>query len=337
MEPDKNGGQPLLEVRNLVKHFPVYSRGILLKKLVGHVHAVDDISFSIDKGETLGLVGESGCGKTTTGKAILHLEWPTSGRIHFEGEDATEVFDIGDAKKVLYMRRNMQMVFQNPYGSLDPRMTVYDIVSEPFRIHGHVPRKQWNERVYALLKLVGLEPYHAERYPHEFSGGQRQRIGIARALAVDPKLIVADEPVSSLDVSVRAQILNLLMDLQKKEGLSFLYISHDLSSVRQISSRTAVMYLGQIVETASSEEIFSKPLHPYTMALLSAIPIPDPEKKVMRIVLPGEVPSAIDPPKGCRFNPRCKYATDKCRAEEPALREIKKNHQAACHYAEDFL
>lgn len=337
MEPDKNGGQPLLEVRNLVKHFPVYSRGILLKKLVGHVHAVDDISFSIDKGETLGLVGESGCGKTTTGKAVLHLEWPTSGRIHFEGEDATEVFDIGDAKKVLYMRRNMQMVFQNPYGSLDPRMTVYDIVSEPFRIHGHVPRKQWNERVYALLKLVGLEPYHAERYPHEFSGGQRQRIGIARALAVGPKLIVADEPVSSLDVSVRAQILNLLMDLQKKEGLAFLYISHDLSSVRQISSRTAVMYLGQIVETASSEEIFSKPLHPYTMALLSAIPIPDPEKKVMRIVLPGEVPSAIDPPKGCRFNPRCKYATDKCRAEEPALREIKKNHQAACHYAEDFL
>jgi len=337
MEPDKNGGRPLLEVKNLVKHFPVYSRGILMKKLVGHVHAVDDISFSIDKGETLGLVGESGCGKTTTGKAVLHLEWPTSGRIHFEGEDATEVFDIGDAKRVLSMRRNMQMVFQNPYGSLDPRMTVYDIVSEPFRIHGHVPRKQWSERVYALLKLVGLEPYHAERYPHEFSGGQRQRIGIARALAVDPKLIVADEPVSSLDVSVRAQILNLLMDLQKKEGLSFLYISHDLSSVRQISRRTAVMYLGQIVETASSEEIFSKPLHPYTMALLSAIPIPDPEKKVMRIVLPGEVPSAIDPPKGCRFNPRCKYATDKCRAEEPALREIKKNHQAACHYAEDFL
>ena len=337
MEPDKNGGQPLLEVKNLVKHFPVYSRGILLRKLVGHVHAVDDISFSIDKGETLGLVGESGCGKTTTGKAVLHLEWPTSGRIYFEGEDASEVFDIGDAKRVLSMRRNMQMVFQNPYGSLDPRMTVYDIVSEPFRIHGHVPRKQWNERVYALLKLVGLEPYHAERYPHEFSGGQRQRIGIARALAVGPKLIVADEPVSSLDVSVRAQILNLLMDLQKEEGLSFLYISHDLSSVRQISRRTAVMYLGRIVETASSEEIFLKPLHPYTMALLSAIPIPDPEKKIMRIVLPGEVPSAIDPPKGCRFNPRCKYATDKCRAEEPALREIKKDHQTACHYAEDFL
>jgi oligopeptide transport system ATP-binding protein len=337
MEPDKNDGQPLLEVRDLVKHFPVYSRGILFRKLVGHVHAVDDISFSIDKAETLGLVGESGCGKTTTGKALLHLEWPTSGRIRFEGEDVTEVFDIGDAKKMLSMRRNMQMVFQNPYGSLDPRMTVYDIVSEPFRIHGHVPREQWNERVYALLKLVGLEPYHAERYPHEFSGGQRQRIGIARALAVDPKLIVADEPVSSLDVSVRAQILNLLMDLQKKEGLSFLYISHDLSSVRQISSRTAVMYLGQIVEMATSEEIFSKPLHPYTMALLSAIPIPDPEKKVMRIVLPGEVPSAIDPPKGCRFNPRCKYATDKCREEEPTLREIGKNHVVACHYAEDFL
>ena len=223
-----NDGGDLLVVRNLVKYFPVYSRGILTRKLVGHVHAVDDVSFSIGRGETLGLVGESGCGKTTTGKAILHLEWPTSGQILFEREDATKIFQNGDPKMVLLMRRNMQMVFQNPYGSLDPRMTVYDIISEPFRIHNNVPRKQWDERVYTLLKLVGIEPYHAERYPHEFSGGQRQRIGIARALAVGPKLIVADEPVSSLDVSVRAQILNLLMNLQKKEGLSFLYISHDL-------------------------------------------------------------------------------------------------------------
>jgi len=336
MEGTNNGGD-LLTVKNLVKYFPVYSRGILLKKIVGYVHAVDDISFSIGRGETLGLVGESGCGKTTTGKALLHLEWPTSGQIVFEGEDATKIFTNGSPERALSMRRNMQMVFQNPYGSLDPRMTIYDIISEPFRIHNNVPRKQWSERVYALLKLVGLEPYHAERYPHEFSGGQRQRIGIARALAVGPKLIVADEPVSSLDVSVRAQILNLLMDLQKEEGLSFLYISHDLSSVRQISRRTAVMYLGRIVETASSEDIFSKPLHPYTMALLSAIPIPDPEKKVMRIILPGEVPSAIDPPKGCRFNPRCKYATDRCRAEEPALREVEEGHLVACHYAENFM
>jgi len=336
MESANNGGD-LLTVKNLVKYFPVYSRGILLKKIVGYVHAVDDVSFSIGKGETLGLVGESGCGKTTTGKALLHLEWPTSGQVLFEDEDATKIFTDGDPGRTLSMRRNMQMVFQNPYGSLDPRMTVYDIISEPFRIHNNVRRKEWNERVYALLKLVGLEPYHAERYPHEFSGGQRQRIGIARALAVEPKLIVADEPVSSLDVSVRAQILNLLMDLQKEEGLSFLYISHDLSSVRQISRRTAVMYLGRIAETALSEDIFSKPLHPYTMALLSAIPIPDPEKKVMRIILPGEVPSAIDPPKGCRFNPRCKYATDRCRAEEPALREVAEGHLVACHYAENFM
>jgi len=336
MESANNGGD-LLTVKSLVKYFPVYSRGILLKKTVGYVHAVDDISFSIGKGETLGLVGESGCGKTTTGKALLHLEWPTSGQMIFEGEDATKVFTNGDPERVLSMRRNMQMVFQNPYGSLDPRMTVYDIISEPFRIHNNVRRKQWGERVYALLKLVGLEPYHAERYPHEFSGGQRQRIGIARALAVGPKLIIADEPVSSLDVSVRAQILNLLMDLQKKEGLSFLYISHDLSSVRQISRRTAVMYLGRIAEMASSEDIFSKPLHPYTMALLSAIPIPDPEKKVKRIILPGEVPSAIDLPKGCRFNPRCNYATDRCRAEEPALREVAEGHLVACHYAENFM
>ena len=320
-----------------MKYFPVFSRGILLRRLVGHVHAVDDISFAIGRGETLGLVGESGCGKTTTGKAILHLEWPTSGHILFEGADVTKTFRNGSASEALSMRRNMQMVFQNPYGSLDPRMTVHDIVSEPFRIHNHVRRKEWDERVYQLLKLVGLEAYHAERYPHEFSGGQRQRIGIARALAVGPKLIVADEPVSSLDVSVRAQILTLLMDLQAEEGLSFLYISHDLSSVRQMSRRTAVMYLGKLAETAATEDIFSKPLHPYTMALLSAVPIPDPETRRERIILPGEVPSAINPPEGCRFHPRCKYSTDKCKSEEPKLREVRKDHKVACHYAEDFL
>jgi len=228
------------------------------------------------------------------------------------------------------------MVFQNPYGSLDPRMTVFDIISEAFIVHQHIPRREWKDRVYALLKLVGLEEYHAERYPHEFSGGQRQRISIARALATNPKFIVADEPVSSLDVSIRAQILNLLAELQEKEGISFLYISHDLSSVRQISTHVIVMYLGKVFEYAPTDAIFDKPLNPYTIALLSAIPIPDPESQRARIILPGDVPSPVNPPPGCRFHPRCPYATDLCKKEEPPLRELGSGHMVACHYAEKF-
>jgi len=324
--------QVLLETRNLVKHFPVYRRGIAFKKEVGKVHAVDSVSLRIREGQTLGLVGESGCGKTTFARTILHLIEPTSGEVHFDGKDVGKVFGSGDKKEALALRRSMQMVFQNPYSSLDPRMTVYDIISETFVIHRHIPKNQWKERVYELLEMVGLEAYHAERYPHEFSGGQRQRISIARALAVNPRFIVADEPVSSLDVSIRAQVLNLLADLQREKGLTYLYISHDLSSVRQISHEVAVMYLGKIVEYSDTEGLFGNPLHPYTQALIS-----DPEKKVERIVLPGEVPSPINPPPGCRFHPRCPYAIDICSKVEPPLEERKPGHFAACHLADKFL
>jgi len=326
----------LVELKDLVKYFPVYSRGIILKKQVGTVHAVDNVSFAIREKETLALVGESGCGKTTTAKVILNLEEPTSGKVLFEDKDIFETLKSGDEKERLALRRSMQLVFQNPYASLDPRMTVFDIISEPFVIHRHLPKEKWEDRVYELLRLVGLEEYHAERYPHEFSGGQRQRICIARALAVEPKFIIADEPVSSLDVSIRAQVLNLLMDLQREIGLTYLYISHDLSSVRQISHRVAVMYLGKIVEFANTAELFESPIHPYTRALISAVPIPDPKTKMMRIILPGDVPSPINPPSGCRFHTRCPYAQDICKNTEPQLSDVGGEHLAACHFSAKF-
>lgn len=328
---------PTIIAKDLVKYFPVYARGVLLRKQIGVVHAVDHLTFEIGKGEALGLVGESGCGKTTTGKVILNLEPATSGEVSFEGKKVFEVFNSRNTTEALALRRKMQLVFQNPFGSLDPRMTVYDIIREPFEIHGHVPKSERLPRVYELLSLVGLEEYHAERYPHEFSGGQRQRICIARALAVQPSFIVLDEPVSSLDVSIRAQILNLLKGLQEKLGLTYLYISHDLSSVRHVSQRVAVMYLGEIVEHALTAPLFGNPLHPYTQALISAVPIPDPDTKIKRIILPGEVPSPINPPPGCRFHPRCAYATDKCRSDKPELREVTAQHFVACHYAEEFI
>ena len=328
--------ETLLEVQDLVKYFPVYQRGILTKKKVGDVHAIDSVSFSVGKGETLGLVGESGCGKTTTGKVILDLEERDSGKVIFGGRDVHESLMSAPAAERLALRRSMQMVFQNPYGSLDPRMTVFDIISEPYLIHKHIPRSEWRDRVYSLLKMVGLEEYHAERYPHEFSGGQRQRISIARALATEPKFVIADEPVSSLDVSIRAQILNLLEDLQKRTGISFLYISHDLSSVRQVSQHVAVMYLGKIFEYAPVDQLFDRPLNPYTHALLSAVPVPDPERHTQRIILPGDVPSPVNPPSGCRFHPRCPYAADICKGEEPPLRQLGGGHLVACHFAEKF-
>ena len=319
-----------IQVKHLVKYFPVFSTGVLAKKQVGQVHAVDDITFNINKQETFALVGESGCGKTTTARLILNLIAPTSGEVIVDGENIFEKFNSSNKEEKLKIRRKMQMVFQNPYGSLDPRMTVSDIISEPFVIHGHLEKEKRSERVYELLKLVGLEEYHAERYPHEFSGGQRQRICIARALAVEPEFIVADEPVSSLDVSIRAQILNLMGDLQKNMGLTYLYISHDLSSVRQISQRVGVMYLGEIVELADTDELFDNPLHPYTQALIESVPIPDPKVKNIKARLKGEVPSPITPPAGCRFNPRCSKATGECSLKRPELKLVGKGHYLAC-------
>lgn len=327
-------GDTILEVKNLVKHFPIMSRGVLLKKQIGVVHAVDGVSFSVKRGETFGLVGETGCGKTTTARAILALDPPTSGEIYFNGEEISRVFKSKDKAAILKLRRKMQYVFQNPYASLDPRMTVSDIIMEPLLIHRHVPKEKWSDRLYELLRLVGLEEYHAERYPHEFSGGQRQRICIARALAVEPELLIADEPVASLDVSVRAQILNLLQELQQKFKITYLYISHDLSTVRHICHRIAVMYLGKFVEIADTDDLFESPLHPYTQALMSSIPIPDPDAKTERIILPGEVPSPINPPAGCRFQPRCVYAKErKCVESVPKLVDVGNGHLVACEKA----
>lgn len=322
----------VLTVNGLLKYYPVLSRGIILKKRVGNVHAVDDISFSVKKGETFGLVGESGCGKTTTAKLILHLEIPDAGQVIYEGKNVTETMLSGSKADILAFRRKMQYVFQNPYQSLDPRMTVADIITEPLSIHHHIPMRKWRDRLMELIHLVGLEDYHTQRYPHEFSGGQRQRICIARALAVEPELLITDEPVASLDVSIRAQVLNLLESLQNKFGLTYVYISHDLSTVQHICDRVAVMYLGKLVEVSDVDELFAKPLHPYMEALLSAIPIPDPSGKAKgkRIILKGEVPSPINPPSGCRFHPRCNYAMDMCRKQEPSLEEVRANHFVAC-------
>ena len=316
----------ILDVRNLFKHFPI-TKGFIFQKQVGAVKAVDGISFNIRHGETLGLVGESGCGKTTTGRVILRLMEPTSGEASFEGRD---IFKL-KKEELRLLRRNMQIIFQDPYSSLNPRMTVGDIVGEPLEIHNLARGKEKLRRVQELLEIVGLAPYHANRYPHEFSGGQRQRIGIARALAVNPKLIICDEPVSALDVSIQAQVLNLLEELQKEFGLTYLFIAHDLSVVKHISHRIAVMYLGRIVEIADGEELFENPQHPYTEALLSAVPIPDPAVRRERIILPGDVPSPVNPPAGCRFHTRCLYARESCHVNDQQLIDSWGNgHYVAC-------
>ena len=316
----------LLEVKNLRKYYPV-TKGFIFQRQVGAVKAVDDISFFIRKGETLGLVGESGCGKTTTGRVILRLQEPTQGEALFEGRD---IFKLRK-EELRRLRRDMQIIFQDPYSSLNPRMTVGDIIGEPLEIHNLARGKEKVRRVQELLEVVGLSPYHANRYPHEFSGGQRQRIGIARALAVNPKLIIADEPVSALDVSIQAHVLNLLEELQKEFGLTYLFIAHDLSVVKHISDRIAVMYLGKIVELAATEDLFSTPQHPYTEALLSAVPIPNPELRRERIILPGDVPSPINPPSGCRFHTRCLYAEPRCKVDEPGFLDDGRGHFTACH------
>jgi oligopeptide transport system ATP-binding protein len=332
--PASNGANgTLLDIQNLKMYFPIH-QGIILQRRVGWVRAVDDISFSIKGGETLGLVGESGCGKSTTGRAILQLYKPTEGQVVFDGRDLVKLSG-GDMRR---MRREMQMIFQDPYASLNPRMTVGSIIGEPLEIHNLAKGRAKQERVQELLRTVGLNPYFANRYPHEFSGGQRQRIGIARALAVEPKFIVCDEPISALDVSIQAQIINLLEELQERLGLTYLFIAHDLAVVRHISDRVAVMYLGKIVEVTDRNTIFENPLHPYTRALLSAIPIPDPvlEKKRTRIILTGDVPSPVNPPPACRFNTRCPYAEENCRTDEPLLTEVQPGHLVACHYWDEI-
>jgi oligopeptide/dipeptide ABC transporter ATP-binding protein len=328
-EPRSNcAAAPLLEVTDLRKHYPV--RKGMFSQTVGNVLAVDGISFIINAGETLGLVGESGCGKSTAGKAILKLIEPTSGTVKVNGK---RIDQLSRAEMRPY-RRELQVVFQDPYSSLNPRMNVGDIVGEPLRNYAIAAGADLERRVAQLFEKVGLRGEAMRRYPHEFSGGQRQRIGIARALALNPKLIICDEPVSALDVSVQAQVINLLMDLQSEFGLSYLFVAHDLAVVEHISHRIAVMYLGKIVELTDKKSLFANPLHPYTEALLSAVPLPDPEAKRDRIILKGDVPSPINPPTGCRFHTRCPYAFDRCRVEEPAMREVRPRHQVACHLRE---
>jgi len=324
----------LVRVESLKKYFPI-SGGFIFSRAVGDVKAVDDVSFDIYKGETLGLVGESGCGKTTTGRTIIQLERPTAGHIYYEDQDLATM----RGSELRHMRRKIQIIFQDPYASLNPRLTVGAIVGEPLEIHRVARGKEMRERVEELLQLVGLNPYFVNRYPHEFSGGQRQRIGVARALALEPEFIVCDEPISALDVSIQAQIVNLLEALQEKLGLTYLFIAHDLSMVRHISDRVAVMYLGKVVELADRDSIYLNALHPYTEALLSAVPIPDPavEKKRQRIILTGDVPSPSNPPPGCNFSTRCPKAIEICSKEEPEFIEVQAGHSCACHLVKPEL
>ena len=325
------GRKDLVQVNNLVTYFPV--RAGVLQRTVAWVQAVDDVSFTIREGETLGLVGESGCGKTTVGRSILRLVEPTSGAVIFDGQDVLAL----RGQELKKLRREMQIIFQDPFASLDPRVPIGESVMEGLNIHNIGSRQERNELMIQTLRKVGLEDYHARRYPHEFSGGQRQRIGIARALALRPKFIICDEPVSALDVSIQSQVLNILKDLQADFNLTYLFIAHNLSVVEHISNRVAVMYLGKIVELTTRDMLFKMPLHPYTQALLSAIPIADPSLKRKRTILKGDVPSPLHPPTGCRFHPRCPVAQPNCSVDEPPTREIRPGHQVACHYAEDFL
>ena len=324
-----------LDVRNLKKHFPI-QKGFL-KRTVGAVRAVDDVSFAVNEGETLGLVGESGCGKTTTARCILRAIDPTSGEILFKTKDG-EVVNVTDLPRgpLRELRADMQMIFQDPFGSLNPRMTLLDIVGEPLLVHGMDNRKDRADRVAELLRLVGLRPEYMRRFPHAFSGGERQRIGIARALALNPRLVVADEPVSALDVSVQAQVINLLEDLQEQLNLTYLFVAHDLSVVRHISDRVAVMYVGKIVELGNSEDIFDSPKHPYTSALLSSVPIPDPKLKAKRIILEGEVANPANPPSGCYFHPRCEHAVEQCKTDSPKLEEIEPGRWVSCWRAKEL-
>jgi len=325
---ENENGPPLIEIKNLKKYFPI-KKGVLARE-VARVHAVDDVSLSVSEGETLGLVGESGCGKSTLGRCVVRLHEPTFGDVIFDGHSIAKLSN----RALRPLRREMQMIFQDPYASLNPRKRVGTIIGDPLRIHGMGDRKERKEKVEELLRTVGLSPEHYNRFPHEFSGGQRQRIGVARALALRPKLIVADEPVSALDVSIQAQMVNLLGELQDDFRLTYIFIAHDLGVVRHVSDRIAVMYLGKLVELSPAEELYTRPIMPYTEALLSAVPVPDPDLSDQRerIVLEGDVPSPINPPSGCRFHPRCKYATEICSQVEPPLVDYGNNHLAACHH-----